>query len=296
MHRGNWDDVRYVLAVAESGSVGAAARLLGVNHATVLRRVAAFEEAQGAQVLIRGPRGYEVAPERLRVIEAMREAALALEAVERVILGTEAQITGIVRITSTDTLCLTILPGIVARILSEQPGLRIDLSCTNARLDLARLDADISVRPAVALPPDLTGTEAGMLRCAAYRAAEGGREGWLGLRGPLARSRPAGWVEAAVQAAGESGVGADSFVVLRELAALGQGRAVLPCILAEGDVRLRRDAEAMAPVDIPLWVASHVDLAEVPRLKRLRERLAAAIRAEASRLSGEGPAAAPAGD
>jgi len=39
MHRDNWDDLRYVLAVAETGSVSAAARMLKVNHATVLRRI-----------------------------------------------------------------------------------------------------------------------------------------------------------------------------------------------------------------------------------------------------------------
>ena len=37
-----WDDLRYVLAVAESGSLAAAARALGVNHTTVLRRVTGF--------------------------------------------------------------------------------------------------------------------------------------------------------------------------------------------------------------------------------------------------------------
>ena len=42
----NWDDLRVVVAVAEHGSVAAAARVLEVNHATVLRRIAAFEERQ----------------------------------------------------------------------------------------------------------------------------------------------------------------------------------------------------------------------------------------------------------
>ena len=44
MHSSNWDNLRYVLTVAEHGSLSAAARALGVNHATVLRRVSAFEE------------------------------------------------------------------------------------------------------------------------------------------------------------------------------------------------------------------------------------------------------------
>ena len=42
MHRENWDDLRFMLAVADNGSVSAAARVLGVNHATVLRRISAM--------------------------------------------------------------------------------------------------------------------------------------------------------------------------------------------------------------------------------------------------------------
>ncbi|TIN24084.1 MAG: LysR family transcriptional regulator [Mesorhizobium sp.] len=46
----DWDDVRYFLAVARGGSVRAAAEHLGVNHSTVLRRIAQFEERLGAQM------------------------------------------------------------------------------------------------------------------------------------------------------------------------------------------------------------------------------------------------------
>lgn len=44
----DWDDIRYFLAVSRGGSVRAAAKSLGVNHATVLRRIAQLEERLGA--------------------------------------------------------------------------------------------------------------------------------------------------------------------------------------------------------------------------------------------------------
>jgi len=46
----DWDDVRYFLAVARGGSVRAAAERLGVNHSTVLRRIAQFEERLGVHM------------------------------------------------------------------------------------------------------------------------------------------------------------------------------------------------------------------------------------------------------
>lgn len=53
-----WDDLRYVLAVANAGSLAGAARSLGVNHTTVLRRIIAFEKGLGLRLFERLPTGY----------------------------------------------------------------------------------------------------------------------------------------------------------------------------------------------------------------------------------------------
>ena len=53
-----WDDLRYVLAVAEAGSLAGAARELRVNHSTVLRRIAAFEQQLALRLFERLPTGY----------------------------------------------------------------------------------------------------------------------------------------------------------------------------------------------------------------------------------------------
>ena len=285
MHKTNWDDLRFVLAVAESGSVSAAARALGVNHATVLRRIAAFEDAEGAALFDRTPQGYVVPPDRLRVIEAAREAAMAIEAVSRMIRGAGSALSGAIRITSTDTFCTTVLPGIVAELQAGSPGLRIDLICTNAHVDMARLNADITVRPAQRLPDDLAGEAAGHLGLGVYAPPGQERALWLGLRGAISRSPVAAWIEQTVPPDQVTG-GADSFVVLREMVASGLGRAFLPVCLAEGDPRLRRLPDVTPAMSVPIWVASHVDLAEAPRLRQLRSRLVLALKAQRSRLAG----------
>ena len=78
MHSPDWDDLRFVLAVADCGTLSAAARVLNVTHATVLRRIQAFEEAHGGAVFERGAQGYRLLPERIRVIDAAREVAQAV--------------------------------------------------------------------------------------------------------------------------------------------------------------------------------------------------------------------------
>ncbi|MCX7299028.1 MAG: LysR family transcriptional regulator [Rhodobacterales bacterium] len=285
MHKGNWDDLRFVLAVAEGGSVSAAARTLGVNHATVLRRVSAFEEAQGVPIFDRTALGYVVLPDRLRVIEAAREAALAIDTVSRMMRGAEAQFTGTVRITSTDTFCHTVLPGIVAELTARSKDLSIEILSANNHVDLGRLGADITIRPAMILPDDLRGETAGELGFAVYAARDGHATTWLALRGALTRATVSQWLETNV--AGRDIVGgSDSFIVLRELAAAGMGRAIMPCCLGDSDPRLQRLPDAMPLTSVPIWVASHAELEAAPRLRAIRAKLTSALQVRSAALSG----------
>jgi DNA-binding transcriptional LysR family regulator len=282
MHSDNWDDLRYVLAVAEGGSVSAAARALGVNHATVLRRVAAFEERHGVSLFEKGARGYAIPPDRIRVIEAAREAEAAIATVSRLMQGSAAPSPGRVRITSTDTFNLTVLPGILAGI--ETPGgSGFELLTSNGHLDLARLHADITVRPAPRLPDDLRGDRAAYLGFAAYGGA--GATQWIGLRGALAGTVAGQWLAEAVPRSAVAG-SADSFPVLRAMAEAGLGRAVLPCILGDASPLLARLPDGPQGLSVPVWVASHADLADAPRLRSLRAAIAAGLARHADALAG----------
>lgn len=285
MQRMDWDDIRFVLAVAREGSLSGAARALGVNHATVLRRVTGFEEGLGVAIFERTARGYRIAPRRARVLAAMQAMEEAALGVERALTAARAPLAGLVRVTSTDTICQAVLPPIVAHLQAEAEGLTIELSAQNQHADLARMDADIAVRPADRLPDELVGEVVGQLGFGVY-AAPGGETAWLGLSGPLTRVRPARWMEEtqpARQIAGRS----DSFLVLREMAAAGQGRAVLPCVLGDADSRLVRLAGAMPEMKVDLWVASHADMAEVPRIKAVRAMLLKALRQDSPRWLGQ---------
>jgi molybdate transport repressor ModE-like protein len=77
----DWEDVRYFVALARHGSLSAAARTLGVNHATVARRVASFEALLGKPLFDRRADGYALTGEGKAVLDeavAMDEAALSV--------------------------------------------------------------------------------------------------------------------------------------------------------------------------------------------------------------------------
>src|SRR3546814_8984468 len=83
----DWDDVRYFLAVAREGSVRAAAGRLGVNHATVLRRMAQLEERLGAQMFEKLPSGYRLTPAGEEVLEFAEQMEASSNRLETRVFG-----------------------------------------------------------------------------------------------------------------------------------------------------------------------------------------------------------------
>lgn len=287
VHNHNWNDLKFVLTVAETGTVSGAARRLGVNHATVLRHVAAFEAAHGGAIFARGPGGYKVITERLPVIEAARLAAAAMERVGGLMQG-NVEGARPVRVTSTDSICQTVLPKVLAVLACRGDLPPIELCSGNIHRDLGRLEADITLRPAEILPSELVGVPAVPVGFGVYAAAGArGRacEHWLGLSGPLAGSAAAAWLVRRPDALNPV-FRADSFVVLAEMAAQGLGRAVIPCVIGDRHLGLDRLCDFGEVAVAQLWVASHAELAGSQRLAAVRAALADELQAWAQPLRG----------
>jgi DNA-binding transcriptional LysR family regulator len=143
----DWNDLRYFIALARSGSAGGAARALQVDASTVQRRLAALEQALGRPLVQRHPAGYRLTP----FGEALLPQAQAVEeAVQRLAQHAQAQardLTGVVRVTCPEPLVwrLTQSP-LLERFGARYPGLRVEFVMSDRYLDLARGDADIALR------------------------------------------------------------------------------------------------------------------------------------------------------
>ena len=86
----NWDNLRYVLMVANQESISAAARELGVNRTTVLRRINRFQQDLNCRIFDRGDAGYVLTPEAEKMINAAREVENTLFNMQRQIAGRES--------------------------------------------------------------------------------------------------------------------------------------------------------------------------------------------------------------
>jgi DNA-binding transcriptional LysR family regulator len=140
----NWDDVRIFLAVARNGQILGAARSLGLNHATVARRLTALEEALGNKLFTRKTNGSELsgAGERFLVhAEAMESAMLAANESA----GSDSAIEGTVRVGAPDGFGVAFLAPRLGELTDRHKGLRIELVPVPRAFSLSRREADIAV-------------------------------------------------------------------------------------------------------------------------------------------------------
>src|ERR1700692_469630 len=90
----DWDDVRYFLAVARGGSLRAAAERLGVNHATVLRRIAQLEEHLGVHMFEKLPSGYRLTAAGEEVLEFADQMEASSHQLETRVFGRDQSVGG----------------------------------------------------------------------------------------------------------------------------------------------------------------------------------------------------------
>jgi DNA-binding transcriptional LysR family regulator len=273
MHSSSWDNLRYVLAVIDSGSVSAAARALGVNHATVLRRIASFEAQYGSTLFEKNANGYRLMPGKETLVQAIREVEGSVLTIERLMLGANPLLSGIVRISSTDTICQFLLPEVVQKIGAESPHLEIELLSSNSHLNFARMEADLFVRPAMTVPEDTIAECATHLVFRAFGVSES-LDRWIGLKGPLAKSAAAKWLSENVPSDLVTS-GTDSFVVVAQMALAGAGIAILPSFVGDRIPGLMHLADRMPEIEVPIWVGTHQDLRDIPRIHAVRKYVVA---------------------
>src|SRR3569833_88870 len=245
----DWDDLRYVLAVADAGSLAAAAASLRVNRTTVLRRVNAFERNHAVRLFERLPVGYVLTAAGEEILAAARGFEATVATLENKLAGQASRAEGLIRVTTTDTLLASVLPDVFTAFKQANPRITLNVTVSNEQLNLSRRQADVAIRPVGKAPETLIGRRVGRVAFAVYTSVdrapgdptlhELSDRPWIGPDDTLADTSIARWLRASVKASQYS-ITVGSLVAMRELCAAGLGLAALPCYLGDLDPRLAR--------------------------------------------------------
>ncbi len=151
----SWDDVRLFLAIAEGGSLSAAARRLRVAQPTVTRRLRELEHALGAALFRRSVEGVTLTDEGARLLEPARRMAEWAGELSRVAERPDQGPTGRVRVAATPYLAAELLAPLAGWLAEAHPGLLLEVSASVAYAELGRGEADLALRARPASSPEL---------------------------------------------------------------------------------------------------------------------------------------------
>ncbi len=281
-YRLNALDLEIVLSLVRVGNLADAGERLGVDPSTVFRSIQRIERGLGQRLFERSRSGYQATEQALVLASHAEQIEVQLESARSAAqLGPE-QVSGSVRLTTTDT----ILHGLIAPAMKElkalHPLLSYELHAGNELASLTRRDTDIAVRATKRPPQHLVGRHLGPIRMALYAARRGtnrlaqveaGEVDWIAPDDALPDHPSVSWRKKHFPKATPT-YRVNSILTVLEFVAQGLGVGLLPVFLTEG----RKDVFALTPVldecQTELWLLTHPESRHLRRVSTVFGHLA----------------------
>ena len=289
-----WDDIRYFLAVARGGSVRAAAEHLGVNHSTILRRIAQLEKRLGAQMFERLPTGYRMTDAGDEVLELAQQMEASSNQLQARVLGRDQSTRGLLRITLAPTLATHLLMRDFAEFARRHPEVELEILSLDEPVNLTNREADVAIRVAYdrnKLPPNLHGLKGPELFGAAYmsrdllaawRAGKHHRIRWV-VKNNIGVSDWALDSEVRPAEVPFRTTTADAQIVaVRQ----GVGMTTLPCFVGDADPLLMRVPGSKLHMYGTLWLLTHGETRKTKRVRLFVDYLSRRLGAHTPLLAG----------
>ncbi|MAT95173.1 MAG: LysR family transcriptional regulator [Halioglobus sp.] len=266
-----WDDIRYFLTLARSGSLSAAARELGVTHVTVGRRIARLEQVHGVRLFHRRQSGYSLSAggERLRAeAEAVERACLFFE---RQMVGLSDVPAGLLTVSIPESTLIDLSASLGA-FMQAHPDIRLKVLATSERLDLGRLQADVALRITNAPPEQWVGRELARIPFYVYGRDDylasidydPGRADWVVWESESGEAEARAYLDGLV-APSHIAMRTNSNTQLLAMLRAGAGVGLLGEPIAQRYPELAR-AAATPVTTMGLWLLTHADLRNAARV------------------------------
>lgn len=286
-HSLNWDDLKFFLAVARTGTLRGGAESIQVNHTTLTRRLSVMEERVGSRLFDRSKQGLVLTQLGEDLMPHAERVESEMTAASRVIVGRDAEPSGTVYITLPHGLALTSLMDDFAAFAERFPDITLNMNFTNDIRDLTRREADVSLRVSSEVTDDVVGRKLVQMSQAAYctkdyaeKIEDNAGEGLnlIGWHEPE-EVITAQWVKDSYYPKATLKHRVSELVPLISLAASGLGMAYLACNLGDRHPNLIR-----APFQKPMpyrsiWLLLHRDLRNTARVRLFVDFLAERVRA-----------------
>ncbi|HEX5682798.1 MAG TPA: LysR family transcriptional regulator [Ideonella sp.] len=275
-------DLEVVLAMVRTGTLAEAGERLGVDASTVFRGLQRIERGLGQALFERSRTGYAANELALSLADQAEQVEAALEAARSAAQLLPEQVSGTVRITTTDTVLHALVAPALADLHGRHPRLSYELHAGNELASLTRRDADIAVRATKRPPQHLVGKLIGPVRVALYASAKGpvkrwadvtaGKAAWVAPDDALPEHPSVVWRKRHFPKVVPS-YRVNSILTVMELIALGLAVGVLPLFLAGRRRDLRQLTESLDDAQTDLWLLTHPESRHLRRVATVYSHL-----------------------
>ena len=142
----DWNDLRYFLAVARTGSTLRAAKILRVSQSTVSRRITMLEDVIGVKLFIRKASGYSLTPRGESVLPAAESVEAAAMSFSESVAAEARRVAGTVRLTTVESAANAWIIPTLGLLRARYPELQLEIMTSDENLDLSRGEADVALR------------------------------------------------------------------------------------------------------------------------------------------------------
>ncbi len=280
-------DLEVALALVRGRTLAGAGERLRLDASTVFRALQKLERGLGQPLFERSRGGYLPNELARQLAEHAEHVEAAVEAARSSAAASPAQVSGSVRITTTDTLLHGLVAPALAPLKSRHPLLHFELHTGNELASLTRRDADIAVRATKKPAQHLVGKELGTVRVAIYapRArpltrladVEAGGVDWIAPDDALPDHPSVMWRKRHLPRAVPR-YRVNSILSVLELVSLGLGVGIAPLFLAEGRKDVVRLGDPLDDAQTPLWLLTHPESRHLRRVGTVYSHLAEVLR------------------
>lgn len=277
-----WSDVRIFLAIAREGTLGAAARKLGLTQPTMGRRIKAFEDALGHKLFQRTTDGFVLTDEGTLVLPHAERMEEEVDGFQRQLSGHGLQLDGTLRISCSDWFGIHILSPMLATFHRTYPNVIIEVLTDARLLNLSRREADLVFRMMPFTDPDIVSRKLMRVEYAVYAKAgrdepaigDGSGFGLVTMDEAFGGMPDVAWLKKQFPNATVT-MRSNNRDVQAALCAGGTGLAVLPRLLGDSFPGLKRLDLQESPPFREQWIGFHRDLRRLPRLRALVDSVVA---------------------
>jgi DNA-binding transcriptional LysR family regulator len=288
----DWDNLKFFLALAETGSLSRASEKLRVDHSTVARRIDMLEQELGIRLVERLSRSYRLTTEGERVRDRAKEVDTGIAEIARFAHSVDRSPTRVVRVNGPPAIVSRFLAPLLLPLQREHPGLRIELVGEARQVSLVRGEADIALGMQRPQEKDVVARRLAVVGYGLYgsrdylaRCSEDARD-FMGYDDGLDHLPQQQWLKSLI---GDRllALQANDLSTLLTAVRAGLGLAVLPCIMVRSDPEVIRVPTHLPPLSRELWLSFHRDVGRAPAVRAVINRITEITKSARAAFLGE---------